>query len=84
MSIKAKRITKSNTVSIPRDIRCAMGLAAGMPIKIESTGSSIMISKYVPCCRICGSPEQVLNFDGAEICVNCAKKAVEEWENANS
>jgi transcriptional pleiotropic regulator of transition state genes len=77
-SIKHKKLTKSSGVTIPKDMRLAAGFVPGMAVDLTETEDGILISKHVPVCRFCGSPDNVVNFHTEEICAKCADALNEE------
>lgn len=71
----AKKISKSGAITLPKALRSETGLFPGNAVDIESNkDGSLTIKPLVPCCRFCGTVENVLRADeNIFICRNCAK-----------
>ena len=72
--MKSKKITKSGSITIPRDMRTESGLHPGVGVDVECNGDTVTIKPHVPTCRFCGSVERVKGVMGIEICADCAAK----------
>lgn len=68
---KHKKLTRAGGVTIPKDMRAATGIMPGIAVDLNETEDGILISKHVPTCCFCGSPENVFVFSGTEICFDC-------------
>lgn len=82
--VKHKKITKSNSLTIPKDLREESGIFSGMAVDVISdyATQSITIKKHVPACKFCNSVEDVHKImGGMEVCRNCANKIIEEVKN---
>lgn len=69
-----KKISKSGSVHLPKELRSEIGMPTGCAVDISTDGESVTICKHIPVCRFCGSAEYVLNVLGIEICRCCAEK----------
>lgn len=78
-----KKLSKSGTVTIPRELRAKLGIVPGSAVNIDTDGEFVIIGKHVPLCRFCGSAEKVVNALGIEICVDCARKIQKKAELQN-
>lgn len=79
-----KKVNKSGGITIPQQLRHQLGISAGMPVSIEVTEDGLHISKYVPTCMLCGSPDDVTTVHGYEICRKCAEEAVRRFDGNDS
>ena len=68
-----KKVTNYGTVVLPKTLRSALGISLGTAVDVETDGEYIIISKHVPVCRFCGSPENIFQVFDTEICTKCAK-----------
>ncbi|MBR1724936.1 MAG: AbrB/MazE/SpoVT family DNA-binding domain-containing protein [Ruminococcus sp.] len=75
---KHKKLTRAGGVTIPKDMRAATGILPGIAVDLNETEDGILISKHVPTCCFCGSPERVIVFSGTEICSKCVGVMNEE------
>ena len=69
-----KKITTAGAVTIPKTLRSELGIPVGTAVDINTDGDFIRISKHVPLCHFCGSPEKIVGVLGIEICKKCAEK----------
>ena len=69
-----KKITRSGSITLPRQVRQKTGLLPGVPVKMVADQNGIHLSKHVPACFNCGSVDDVKEILGIEICRSCAKK----------
>lgn len=68
----SKKLGSKGAVTIPQQLRHAVGIQPGAPLDIEDAGDGLIIRKHVPSCFICGSPENVVTVENIEICAECA------------
>lgn len=68
-----KKVTGSGGITLPREIRTELGIPAGSAVDITTDEERIIISKHVPLCSFCGSPENVVRVLKTEICRKCAE-----------
>lgn len=80
-AMNQKKITRSGAVTIPRELRAKLGIAAGAPVDISAEDYAIRITKHVPSCRFCGETAGVLEVMGIELCLACAEKIMEAFQN---
>ena len=70
----SKKLGSKGGVTIPQQLRHAVGIQPGAPLDIEDAGDGLIIRKHVPSCAFCGSLENVVAVEGIEICAGCAGK----------
>lgn len=73
----SKKLGSKGGVTIPQQLRHAVGLQPGAPLDIEDAGDGLLIRKHVPSCAFCGSVENVVAVESIEICAACAHKLAE-------
>ena len=57
----SKRICKNGSITLPKQIRGEAGLFPGNAVDIEtSTDGTVTIKPSAPCCRFCGTVENVI------------------------
>ncbi|MBR1740250.1 MAG: AbrB/MazE/SpoVT family DNA-binding domain-containing protein [Ruminococcus sp.] len=79
---KHKKLSKSSALTVPKDLRLELGFTPGIAVDLTPTAEGLLVSKHVPTCRFCGSPEQVITFGGEEICAGCVGKMKEACADA--
>lgn len=77
--IKHKRLNLKGGITLPKDIRAAVGLVGGegMDVMPQEDGS-VVLKKHVPSCMFTGSTVDVISYKGFEV----SKQAVEEMLEA--
>ena len=69
-----RKIAENGRYVIPKSIRESLDIKDGDPIEIFVEEDRIILKKYNPFCCFCGSSEDMVNFEGKNICRQCAKK----------
>ena len=59
-------------IVIPKEIRTALDIAEGDRLEIHVDGDSVVLRKYMPCCLFCGDTQNLISYDGKNICRDCA------------
>lgn len=78
--LRYKRLSKSRTVTIPKDLAAESGFFPGMSVDLIASAEEIIIKKHVPSCIYCGSTVCVKKLRGKEICEKCAEQIKKEME----
>ena len=69
-----RQIDKLGRLVLPSDIRKSLGIVNGEDsVEFFVEDDTVIIKKYRPSCVFCGSPENILNFNGQTICEKCMK-----------
>lgn len=59
---------------IPKELRNVLGISNDDPIEIFTDQKYILLKKYQPSCIFCGEANDVINFEGKNICPACVEK----------
>ena len=78
MEKKFKKLSKSRTVSIPRDMAELADMKAGTALDLTAADGKIIISKHIDTCRFCGGAENVKRFRDICCCPMCAAELYKE------
>lgn len=79
MEKKFKRLTKSRSVTIPKDMAAHLGIAAGAAVDLTATDDGkLVLSLHAPTCRFCGGADNVKQFCDIYCCPLCAAALYEE------
>lgn len=71
----SKRICKNGSITLPKQVRAEAGLFPGNAVDISTAADgSVTLRPSAPCCRFCGSVENVIKADNVIICRKCAEK----------
>ena len=60
-------------VVLPIELRHNLHIDKNASLEIYVDGDSIVLKKYQPACIFCGSAEDVVNYQGRNICGACRK-----------
>lgn len=72
--MQSKKVTKSGSITLPKQLRTGLGIFSGNAVDIEQRGEEIVIKKHTQTCHFCGNAENVKNVMGIDICCDCAAK----------
>ena len=65
-----RKIDELGRVVIPVEVRRRFGI----DVKDSVDNDSIILKKYEPACIFCGDAKDVFNYNGKNICTECAKR----------
>ena len=66
-----RKVDDLGRIVLPIELRRNLGIEIKDPLEIFVDGEYIMLKKYEPACVFCGSADQVINFEGKNICKSC-------------
>jgi len=69
-----RRIDELGRVVLPKELRMTRGITEGAPMEIFVEGDDIVIRKYQPGCRNCGSLEALTTVGDTTLCRTCLNK----------
>ena len=75
-----RKIDDLGRMVIPIELRKTMNINKKDPMEIFVDGDKIILKKYQPGCRYCGSMENLVEFGGHHICTDCIHKMEEKAE----
>lgn len=76
---KFKKLSKTRSVTIPKDLAAFLDLNAGDAVELDARGDgTLIISRHVNTCRFCGGAEKVKRFGDIFACSSCADKLHKE------
>lgn len=64
-------------ITLPKELRTSMGIRADDRMEVMVAGESIVLTKAVPCCVICGSSSNLIEVDDVNVCRPCAVRLSE-------
>lgn len=76
--VKFKRLSKSRSVTIPKDIAAHLDFGAGTAVDLTADDGKLIITKHMDTCRFCGTAENVKQFEDVFVCRVCAARLYEE------
>lgn len=68
-----RKVDELGRVVIPIELRRTLGIDEKDALEIYVDSEKIILKKYEPACVFCGNAENITNFKGKNICVECAE-----------
>jgi transcriptional pleiotropic regulator of transition state genes len=70
-----RKVDELGRIVIPKEIRRQLEVIDNKDsLEIFVEGDSVILKKYNPGCRFCGSMSNVKNYQEHRICTDCARK----------
>lgn len=69
-----RKVDELGRIVLPIELRRTLDIEIKDPIEIYVDGDYIMLKKYNPACVICGSMEELVSFEGKNICRKCIEE----------
>ena len=61
-------------IVLPVELRRNLNIEYKDPLEIFVDGEYIMMKKYQPSCGFCGSMENIISYQGKNVCKKCIEK----------
>ena len=68
-----RKVDELGRIVLPIELRHNLHIDKNASLEIYVDGDSIVLKKYQPACIFCGSAEDVVNYQGRNICGACRK-----------
>ncbi|MEF9969312.1 MAG: AbrB/MazE/SpoVT family DNA-binding domain-containing protein [Ruthenibacterium sp.] len=68
-----RKIDDLGRVVLPIELRRVLDIDKDASLEIYVDNESIVLKKYQPACIFCGSADEVLQYQGRNICAQCRK-----------
>lgn len=75
---KFKRLSKSRSITIPKDMAAGLGFGEGTAVDLTAADGKLIISRHVEICRFCGGADNVKRFGDITVCPVCASRLYKE------
>ena len=69
-----RKVDELGRVVIPKELRRVMNIDLKDPVEIFTNGEQIIFKKYQPSCVFCDNADDIVVFQGKNICRSCLKK----------
>ncbi len=66
-----RNIDELGRIVLPMELRRTLDIEVKAPLEIYVDSQYIILKKYNPSCVICGSMEELEDFQGKKICKKC-------------
>ncbi len=64
-------VDRMGRVVIPKEIRSQLKIESEDSLEIFMDGDSIVLKKYKPACFFCDTLDEIVNYKGYNVCINC-------------
>ena len=72
-----RNIDELGRLVIPKEIRDEKGFVKNTPVEIFVEEDTVIVKKYVPVCRFCGSGQDLIEYKEQNVCKNCIESLTE-------
>ena len=69
-----RKIDRLGRIVLPMELRNTLDIQENDPLEIYVDGSAIVLRKYIPACVFCNHTEDVIVYNGKNICKACIEK----------
>jgi transcriptional pleiotropic regulator of transition state genes len=69
-----RKIDSLGRIVIPIELRKTLNADKGTSFEIYSSKDKIVLKKYAPGCHFCGNMEDLVDYEGDQICQDCISK----------
>lgn len=69
-----RRLDELGRIVLPKELRDKLNLETRDSMEIYTEDSMIILKKYEPDCIFCNNSDEIINFNGRNVCVNCIKE----------
>jgi transcriptional pleiotropic regulator of transition state genes len=68
-----RKVDDLGRVVIPIELRRTLDIEEKDALEIYVDSDKIILKKYEPACVFCGDADQIVNFKGKNVCLDCLK-----------
>ena len=68
-----RKVDDLGRIVLPVELRRQLDIEIKDSMEIYTEGESIILKKYEPACIFCNDAKDVFQFNGKNVCPNCAK-----------
>ncbi|MBC8546956.1 AbrB/MazE/SpoVT family DNA-binding domain-containing protein [Clostridiaceae bacterium NSJ-31] len=69
-----RAVDELGRVVLPKELRHALDLREKMKLSIRREGDEIVLSKARPCCKLCGSEQELTEVGYNSLCAACIER----------
>ncbi len=69
-----RKVDELGRIVLPKELRQILNIDKKDPLEIFVDNTSIVLQKYEPACIFCNSVDDVRQFKGRNICLECLKE----------
>ena len=75
-----RKVDELGRIVLPIELRKNLGINIKDPLEIYVDGNSVILKKYLPACIFCNEANDIVQFQGRNICSGCLKKISKKSE----
>lgn len=68
-----RKIDDLGRIVLPIELRRVLDIDKDASLEIYVDNESIILKKYQPACIFCGNAEEIVNFQGRNVCGECRR-----------
>lgn len=68
-----RKIDDLGRIVLPIELRRVLDIDKDSSLEIYVDNESIVLKKYQPACIFCGNAEEIVNFQGRNVCGECRR-----------
>ncbi len=69
-----RKVDNLGRIVLPVELRRQLDIDVKSDVEIFVDGGQVILRKYAPNCVFCGSTENLVEFEGKNVCVTCVGK----------
>ena len=69
-----RKVDELGRIVLPKELRTVLNINEKDSIEIFVDEDTIILKKYHPACMFCDNAADIINYNGKNICKDCAKK----------
>ena len=69
-----RKVDELGRIVLPIEMRRTLDIGEKDALEIYVEGSSVILKKYKPSCVFCGSMENIISYQGKNVCKKCSEK----------
>ena len=73
-----RQIDNLGRIVLPMEIRKTLKINANDPIEIWVENETVMLTKHETSCVFCKATQNLVEYNGKQVCKNCVKKLSKE------
>ena len=73
-----RKVDELGRIVIPIELRRTMGIDVKDAMEIYVDNEKIILKKYEPACIFCGNAEDVVNYQGKNLCKGCLSELAKQ------
>lgn len=73
---------KEGGMIVPKEILELLGVYEGDVLEVKIEKENLILSKYKEGCMFCGTEEDIIQFQGSQVCKTCVKSVDALFETA--